>query len=172
MDNFYGLDKSELLKLKANIDIQLECIDRTERLKNRNCLSEMKNNNDEIYCIHFSGSKILNHDFVKLNISEDRQSYEWVNFSASDPMGCSSSFHKDYLRKHYFLSIFVGSMYFFTLKPESWKEDLKSAFDFQMVLKKGFFEKEVAILESQVLDVLSVDDSEIIIPSITYLLKD
>lgn len=152
------LDKSELLNLKADIETQLEYINKVDRLKNKKNLSELTKD-DEIYCINFNDSKIYKHDFVKITTSECKHSDDWVKFSASSPMGCSASFHKDYLNKHYFLSLFSGnSMYFFTLKPENWKEDLKSASDFQIELRKQSFDKEIKIFGDQITDILSIDD--------------
>ena len=146
-----NLNKTELLNLRVDIEKQLDHLDKMDRLKNRTNLSELERD-DEIYCIHFNGSEIYKHDFVNITISERNDG--WMSFSASSPMGCSSQFHKDHLNKHYFLSLFSDSMYFFTLKPENWKDDLKLALDFQMNLKQEFFDKEVKKLRNNVMDVI------------------
>ena len=57
------LDKSELLNLKADIETQLEYINKVDRLKIKKNLSELTKD-DEIYCINFNDSKIYKHDFV------------------------------------------------------------------------------------------------------------
>ena len=153
-----NLNETELLNLKKDIDLQLEHIAKINRLKSKTSLSELTND-DEIYCINFNNDGIYKHDFVKIKIYENIVDDIW-NFSTKHdtlPLGCSSSFHNDYMKKHYFLSMFTSSMFFFTLKPENWKNDLKLALDFQINLKKQYFDRDVQCLKNQVMNVISTD---------------
>lgn len=155
-----NLNKNELLSLKTEIDTHLEHINKVERLKNKTTLSELKDN-DEIYCINFNGSGYNQYDFVKISIFERTDNKDYVSYSTkhdSKPMGCSSSFHKDFLKKHYFLNEFLSSAFFLTLKPENWKEDLKLALDFQIELKRKNFEKDLQKTINTVNDFINLDN--------------
>lgn len=133
-----NLNKEELLKLKGEIDNQLTILD----ILKYNKLSEMVKG-DKIFCINFNGSDVRKVDYVDITFSESSID-GWVKFSVSSPMGCSSSLRESFMDKPYFLSIFDSSnMYFFTLKPNTWKEDLKSALCDNIENRRKIFEKEM-----------------------------
>jgi len=162
------LKRDELLKLKSEIESQLKDIEILkkqvvkEKSNDKTKLSHLEKD-DKIFCINFRGSEIYHIDYVKINLyKKDEEGYEeCINYSSSHntkPMGCSSCFNEYYMDKHYFLVIFPSSMYFFTLKPESWQDDIKLALDFQIKLKKRFFDKEINGLKLDVKNLISKND--------------
>ena len=142
------LEREDLLKLKRDIENQLEFIDNFKNeiqlSKEKTTLLDLKN--DKIFCISFSGSKIHNVDYVKINFNKNKDK-NWTNFSTehnTKPMGCSSSVEDECMNNHCFLSEFSSnSFYFFTLKPENWKIDLKLEIERSVKLKKKYFNEDI-----------------------------
>jgi hypothetical protein len=134
--NIYDLGKEDLIKLKVDIDIHIAELSRREQeeslnsIKSFSKLSEMKRGG-KILCVQFYNHKVYQHDFVDISFSKWED--EWVSYSSSHktlPMGCSSSVRREDMEGHCFLVSFYGTnWYFFTLKPESIKEDLKKECD-------------------------------------------
>lgn len=134
------LKKEELLKLKNDIDSQLNDIDSQlkesiEKSKEKNSLSDLVYG-DKIFCIHFHESKIYNMAYVDIIFYKKLNNY--VNFSSSHdelPIGCSSSVESECMNNYFFLSEFFSSnYYFFTMKPENWKTDIKT--EMNRILKR------------------------------------
>lgn len=156
--------KLELLKIKEDIELQLKEVElqikyidelKTEFSKEKNKLSDL-NKNDKIFCIHFNGSKIYHMDYVKISFNKsDNPIYEkYTSFSTSHDtksIGCSSSITDDCMDTHCFLSEFCSnSMYFFTLKPESWKVDLKLEIERLVKIRKKNFNKDIKKFKNNV----------------------
>lgn len=146
-----NLKKEELLIMREEIDSQLKYIDEIKieikKSKEKKSLSDLKKN-DKIFCIKFYGSKIYHMDYVEINFyKQNKEDYVgWTNFSTkhnTKPMGCSSCLEDECMYNHFFLSEFSSSNYFFTLKPQSWKEDLKSELIRLITLKEENFNKEI-----------------------------
>lgn len=142
------IKKEELLKMRDEIDSQLKHIEEVgnvvKKPSKKEKLSDL-DNNDEIFCINFYGSKIYNMDFVKISFYKECND-GWVDFSTyhdTKPMGCSSSIKVDCLSNHFFLFETVTSLFFFTLNPQSWKEDLFSDLNRLLKLKEENFRKEI-----------------------------
>lgn len=136
--NIEGLNKSELLELKEAIDNMIKELDKPVKLDSK--LSKC----NKIYCIIFDDSKIYIEDYVDISFGESKNGY--TNFSCrhkTKTMGCSASIRDEYMDKSYFLFEFCNSMYFFTLKPESWKEDILQAMETNIEYKNEYFEKDI-----------------------------
>ena len=146
-----NLKKEELLIMREEIDSQLKYIDEIKieikKSKEKKSLSDLKKG-DKIFCINFYGSKIYHMDYVEINFhKQDKENYVgWTNFSTKHnikPMGCSSCLKDECMYNHFFLSEFSSSNYFFTLKPQSWKEDLNSELVRLIKLKEENFNKDI-----------------------------
>lgn len=165
------LNKEELTKLKKDIELELEIIKniKSERKKSKekNTLSDL-NKNDKIFCFNFYDSEIYNMDYVEINFQKkDSDIYNnYTKFSTNHdtkPMGCSSSIINECMNNHYFLSDFVSSMYFYTLKPESWKIDLKSELDRLVKSKEIKFNAEVEITKNKITNLINNNEVDILI---------
>ena len=154
--NLKKMNREELLKMKFDIEEQLNFVDsiKTEIKvsSEKNCLSDLKKN-DKIFVINFRDGKIYHMDYVKINFSKSERD-EYFNFSTehdTKPMGCSSVVSGECMSNHYFLSEFCSNIfYFFTLKPESWKDDLKSEIARLSKRKKEIFNKELKSFKTNV----------------------
>lgn len=149
--NIKNLKKEELLIMREKIDSQLKYIDEIKieikKSKEKKSLSDLKKG-DKIFCIVFYGSKIYHMDYVEINFyKQDREDYVgWTNFSTNHktkPMGCSSALKDECMDNHFFLSDGCSSFHFFTLKPQSWKEDLNSESVRLIKLKEENFNKDI-----------------------------
>ncbi len=160
------LKKEELLKMRDQINSQLKYIDElkkeVKKSSEKKSLSDL-NKNDKIFCINFHGSEIYNIDYVEINFyKEDREDYiGWTNFSTkhnTKPMGCSSALKDECMYNHYFLSDICSSFYFFTLNPQSWKEDLKSELNRLIKLKEQNFNKDILKFKGSINDLMNYND--------------
>lgn len=155
------LNKTELLELKNGINDQLETLNQNrkelENMKSKNKLSQLAKPGcklDKIFCINFSGDKIYNIDYVNISFhkKDDENLIGWTNFSTSHgtkPLGCSSSLRDKNMSKHYFISEFSSSMYFFTLKPKNWEKDLNKSIKNLIKLKKKSFDEGIKIIRKK-----------------------
>lgn len=156
------LKKEELLKMKDEINSQLKYIDELKKdkeSKKKPSLSDLSKN-DKIFCINFSGSKIHNMGWVKINFyKKDQEDYiGWTNFSTNhNTMGCSSSLKDECMDNHFFLSEFHSSFYFFTLKPQNWKEDLKSELIRLIKSKEEKFNKNILKFKDSINNLINSD---------------
>jgi hypothetical protein len=160
------LKKEELLKMRDEINSQLKYIDEfkkeVKKSKEKKSLSDL-DKNDKIFCINFYGSKIYNMDYVEINFhKQDKEDYiGWTNFSTNHntkPMGCSFCLKDECMYNHFFLSEFISSNYFFTLKPQSWKEDLKSELIRLVKLKKENFNKDIHKFKDSINNLINFND--------------
>ena len=166
------MNKDEHLKLKSEVSEQLKFIDnfKTEikSSKQKNCLSDLKKN-DKIFCVIFSKSKIWNIDYVKIEFYERKNDTYWMNYSTSHdtkPMGSSSCVAVECMNRHYFLSDSYSCMHFYTLKPESWKEDLKSEIDRLSKRKKKNFNEELKAFKTNVSSFIQNNDVDDLIKNL------
>lgn len=119
------LTKEELLSIRNKIDLRLESIEK-ESDKNPLRLKDLKGDS-KILCLRISVNGNLEMDYTNIKFIDRSDVEEYVGFSTSHPkkpLGCSSSILRKYMDGHCFLSDFTSSIYFFTLKPETWEEDL------------------------------------------------
>lgn len=164
------LNKKELLKLKDDIDNQIKVID--ENIINKKKIGEKSkisdlSKGDKIYCINFSGDNVYHKDYVSISFNEINESqsiyYGYVKFSTehkTKPMGCSSVLSKESFDNHYFLSDFVSSMYFFTLKPETWRNDLNSELERFIISKETNFIKELDKFKTKITKLIESNQSD------------
>lgn len=162
------LKKEELLKMRDEINSQLKYIDEfkkeVKKPKEKTSLLDL-NKNDKIFCIHFFGSKIYNMDYVEISFyKKDTEDYVgWTNFSAASHntnlIGCSSCLKDECMYNHFFLSEFSSSsFYFFTLKPQSWKDDLKSEVIRLVKSKEENFNKDILKFKDSINNLINCND--------------
>jgi len=161
--NLKILKKEELIKLKEDIDLELEFINNIKtnikKSNEKNILSDL-NQNDKILCICFNGSKIHSMDYVKISFGKGTNP-DYTQFSTTHDtksIGCSSSFKNDRMTNHCFLSDFLSCMYFFTLKPETWKDDLKIELELLIKSRKKNFDKDMKSIKNKVKDFINNND--------------
>jgi len=167
--NIDKLTQGDLLKIRDNINSRLEYISELKELKksskDKNALSDL-DKTDKIFSINFYGSKLYQMDYVKISFNEREIDTDWVGFSTSHdtkPMGCCSAVRKECMGNHFFLSEFCSSMYFFTLKPESWKEDLKSELIRLTRFKENNFNNEIKQFEDKVNTIIENNEIDILL---------
>lgn len=116
-------------------------------------LSELKKD-DKVLCINFSGYDVYKMGYVTLEFRKDDrkdwQGGQHFNAIGETGLGCSSWIRNEQLKKHCFLSDFGGYYYFFTLKPEQWKEDLKDELNSLIKRRKENFNKEMKKLSNKI----------------------
>lgn len=81
----------------------------------------------------------------------------------TQPFGVSTWISDDVAEKHYFLSLDEhsnGYELFFTLKPETWKEDIQEALLDLIKNKKHYFKRDINILKKKVKIILD-DENKI-----------
>jgi len=172
MEDVRKLNKEQLLELKTNIDARLRHMEQEEKkqikkqikeqLKNKTILSDL-DDEDSIFCVNFSGSKIYNAEYVKIYFSQRMDDYTKVTTQHDSlSMGCSASIRSELMEGHYFLLVFSSCMYFFTLKSETWKEDIKKALDFHIKIKKENTNKNIKELKDNLKNFMSAENNKII----------
>lgn len=145
-----NLKKEELLKLKNAIEVRLKDFEKCK-------LTDLETN-DEIFCIKFKDSIIWNMDYVKINFYKNDIRKDFVNFLTSHdskPMGCGSSVEAKCMNNHCFLSDFGYSLYFFTLKPENWKNDLVLEIERISRLRVFYTDLVISELENRVYTIIN-----------------
>jgi hypothetical protein len=142
------LNETELLKLKADIDSQLEII---EQEKNERKITKTKmcdlTRGDKIFCIQYvdSLSKInfIGYCDIEQYIKYDKSDYHDIivthktdvnkyikydetynNDLQNRFIGFTTSLHENRSNKHYMLNFTPTTITLLTLKPETWEDDL------------------------------------------------
>jgi hypothetical protein len=161
--NLERLTIDQLLKLKEDIESQLKHINDLNKIEikeslKRDKLSDLINTKFWIFCISFNGSVINNMDYVRMSFHKKADDENnWIGFATeheSKPMGVSSSVEAECMNNHYFLSEFYSNMYFFTLKPETWRADLKSEVQRLSKAKKLIAYRDIMIFKSKVSELI------------------
>lgn len=141
------LKKEDLLKLKDEIDLQLD------RMKSLSDLDK----NDKIFCMIIYDSKIYKMDYVEITFSKHIDQYNgWTNFSVTNR--CSSSVKDECMSNYCFLSDFGSSYYFFTLKPENWRNDLNLELIRYIKEREIVFNKDIQKFKDTIYKVIEDDD--------------
>ena len=156
----------ELLKLKKDIDAQIEHLDTLKKeikvSKEKNCLSDLVKG-DNIFCINFIGVRIFHMDYVKIEFTKvkELEDIEWLTFLSdhkTKPMGCFSSIRKECMSNHCFLHETISSMYFFTLKPEHWRDDLKKEMERLELFKTNNFDNEITLFRNNIQNLIGTNE--------------
>lgn len=156
-----NLNKSDLLKLKSEIDKQLEVVEqdrldtikRKDSVKNKIKLCELTHN-DRIFGIGLSSNNLEVYfmDYCDVRGYNDKTDSDYHDISVGHKtisFGISTSIHKERAEKHYVLFISCSIIYFFTLKPETWEEDLQESFEYQIKQRKKNFNREIKTLRKE-----------------------
>jgi hypothetical protein len=145
------LNKTELIRLKDLIDDRISTLDTLKEVstisKGKNRLIDLQKG-DKIFCVDFKGSNLYHIDYVDISFHKDdrEERKEWLNYSASHdtkPMGCHSSLKEEKMYNHCFLVEFLSYIKFFTLKPETWEEDLEKEMQEKIILKNKIFNNDI-----------------------------
>jgi len=177
--NLKDLSKTELLKVKQEVEDQLKIVDIkkafVKQSKEKNLLSDLEKD-DQILCIIFKGSIIYDIDYVKINFHKgEEKNTKWTNFSVKHdvkPMGCSAALKDECMNYHFFLVDFSSSMRFFTLKPQTWKHDLKIEMDTLIKSRTEVFNKDMNRIKKEVNDLIKNKEADSLINDLLYKAKD
>lgn len=114
----------------------------------RRKLSEMTKG-DRIFGISIYNEKISTTGNVCIEFTKYDKDKDWTKFGTFNQdtphgLGCSSALRTTDMDKHCFLSEFTGKhFYFFTLKPEEWKNDFNESYKKMLEWKKKNLNKEI-----------------------------
>jgi hypothetical protein len=167
--NLKDLNKEELLKIKEEAELLIKNIEDNKSaykvLKQKGTLSNMKNG-DNIFYIDFNGSKIFNIGFDKITFyKKDDPSYKnYTSFTAAN--GLTSAITDDCLYRHYFLIECCSNMYFYTLKPENWINDLNSELTRLCEVKKKKFDEELITFKDKINSLIDTDQVDTFIKNL------
>lgn len=163
-----NLSKEELVKLRQDVDDRLKTIEiKNTKPKKRSLMSLKKGDKILGIRLSFGGHRLVEPeelngdvdivDYCKIEEMDLTYNKDIFGISISHPtkpFGISRSLCKEeYLDEHCYLCIDTmktGYDGFYTLKPETWKEDLVRMFNKTVETKKKYFQEELNILESKV----------------------
>lgn len=162
-----NLSKEELVKLRQDVDDRLKTIEIKNTKPKKDLMSLKKG--DKILGIRllFGGHRLVepeelngNVDIVDycniegIDLNYDKDIFGISILHPTKPFGISTTLNKEeYLDEHCYLNIDTfktGYDGFYTLKPETWKEDLIRMFNKIVEYRKEYFQKELNILKSKV----------------------
>lgn len=171
MMDISNLKKDELLKLRENIDSQLKYIDefkkQVKKSKEKNKLSDL-DKGDKIFCVNFYGDRIYQMDFVDIEFykNDKSENLAWTYFSTSHKtknMGCSASVRSECMDRHFFMSDFTSTLYFFTLKPESIKQDLQFEMDRHIQDRRLIFDQSIVNFRNSIDNFINSNNIDLVI---------
>jgi len=157
-----NLKESELLELKSEIDNQLKIIEQDKfdiikqknDVKNKTQLSQLVQN-DSIFGIGFSsnglGVYFMGYCDVRNYTVVKGSNYDDISVGhKTEPFGISTSIRKERTDKSYCLFFCISSVYFFTLKPETWQGDMQEALSYQIKQKRKQTQRDIKNLKKEV----------------------
>jgi len=160
--NISNLNESELLKLKVDIDKQIEIIvqekiDSINRSKNGKTKICELTNKDTIFGIEYSPhtNEIYKMKYFHIGNYTIVNNSDYHNISVG---GLSTSIHKNYYNKHYFFVQCCYSLYFFTMKPETWENDLQYCLLHEISNLVDKYDKEISNLKYRILQITESKD--------------
>jgi len=175
MEKINNFNESELLKLKTDINKQLKIIDkqlkiieidkidtikRKDSVKTKTKLCELTSN-DRIFSIGVSNNlDVYFMDYCDIRGYNDKTDSDYHDISVrhkTKPYGISTSIHKDESEKHYFTS-FHSIICFFTLNPETWKEDLQESLIYKIKQEKKHLNEDIKNLKNQIKTIIKSED--------------
>lgn len=148
-------EKSKLERELMRIDNELDSIRRNENdeikrknnVKNKTKLSQLTSD-DSVFKIsyNFLKKEVYWTGYVDVEYCEYDKEFNYYKFSVSHktkPEGFSTRFPMKYGDKHCVLLDFTSSLYFITMRPEAWEEDLKDSMKEYLATKKEKYNNEV-----------------------------
>lgn len=166
MRKLEDLNKTELLRLKAEVAIQLKTIELLEKnadLRKHNTKDKTKisqlTTKDTMFGILFTKNdmKIHDVDYCNVEICEKYNDGDYkLNVSHdTKPMGVYNMWvSKERSELPYFCHFSLSSISFFTIRPETWQEDLKESMKHEIDLEKSSFKREVKKIKDSVKAIL------------------
>lgn len=167
MKDIKKLSKKELVKLKQEIDNRLKIIKIKSTKPKKGTLLSLKDG-DKIFGIRLSfGAHRLDEpkeligevdaiDYCDIDGVDLRGSSDDFRISISHPkipMGISTTLLKeDYKGEHCYLNIDTmksGYDAFYTLKPKTWKQDLRRMYDKHLIEKDKYYQKDLKIYQDK-----------------------
>lgn len=92
-------------------------------------------------------------DYVDVGHCKYDEEDDYYKFGVShktEPEGFSTGFPTKYEDKHCVLLDFNSSLYFITMKPETWEEDMKESLKEYLATKKELYNKKVKNFKNHV----------------------
>lgn len=126
-------------------------------------LSEIENG-DKIFCINFNETEIYVNDYFDIIFYEPvtvgslSGFTKFKTYNNELKTGCLSYLKTDLMENHCFLSDLSSSFYFFTLNPQSWKEDLLLEINKFIRNKQEEFDKKMKITKQSLFGILQFYD--------------
>lgn len=161
------LNWEQLVELKDKVDLRLSEVERMkaeyEASRKLNVLSDLRNT-DKVFCIHLNDDSFINIDFVVITFSEcsladGSPAIDFQSYHEKKRMGCRGFLKIDDLGKYCLLIGYPDDMYFFTLKPETWKEDLQIKTTKFIKSKRTRAEAAIQKFEDNITDLLENNDA-------------
>jgi hypothetical protein len=162
-----NLSKTELVKLKQDIDDRLKSIEDEKTTPMKKTILSLKQD-DKIFGIRlsFGGHRLKEPDdligkvdildYCNIKVLSLGKNSPKFSMSISHPtrqFGISTTLRKeDYIDEHCYLNIDLmktGYDGFYTLKPETWKEDLIRMLNKDIEDRKKYFQQDLCILDSK-----------------------
>lgn len=163
------MNKEELLEEKSKLEKNLidvnnklniikineeDEIKRKDSVKNKTKLSQLTSN-DIVFKISYVYWKkeVTWVGYVDVNHCEYDEKDNYYTFGVNhktEPEGFSTGFPTKYGDKHCVLLDFTSSLYFITMKPETWEEDIKESLKEYLATKKQRYNNEVKRFKTHV----------------------
>jgi hypothetical protein len=162
-----NLSKEELVKLKQEVDDRLKTIEVKEIKPKKGTILSLKQG-DKIFGIRlsFGGHRLQEPNELNgevdiidycniegLSLKDKSDDFSISISHPTKPFGVSTTLTKeDYIDEHCYLCIDLmktGYDGFYTLKPETWKEDLLRMLDKNIENRKRYFQQDLEILEGK-----------------------
>jgi hypothetical protein len=144
--NIHNLNKEELISLKESIEQKLKI----DELNSSKKLIDLQDY-EEIYLMNIHIGNLYKSEYVKIKFFEHEDGY-WKFHTK--PFSLSSYIDNCSMSNHCFLSEFCEQVFFLTLKPETWKEDLKCEIKRNKKLKYKRLKKELKKFENNIKNVI------------------
>lgn len=163
------LSETQLLNLKEEIEREvkirefekLDTIKRKDSVRNKTKLSQLTCN-DRMFGIGFSlrDKKLHFIGYCDVHSYEERIDGD-ARISVGhkkEPFGVTMTINKETTQKHYFSNYSFSSTMFFTLKPETWQEDLQEDLKVVIGWKRKRYREETKELKDSVKNIIKEQD--------------
>ena len=135
-------NKLNIIKKKEEDEIK-----RKDSVKNKTKLSQLTSN-DRVFKISyvFWKKEVTWAGYVDVNHCKYDEEDDYYMFGVShkiEPEGFSNGFPTKYKDKHCVLLDFTSKLYFITMKPETWEEDMEESLKEYIATKKERYNKNI-----------------------------
>ena len=158
------LDENELIDLRTQINNRIKAarkeagddLKRQESVGGKTKLTQLTHT-DRIFVICTEYNEVRRMGYYNVHsVKKGENNSEWYSFYIGDVGG---SFDTIEANNHYLLYKRNDYLqYFFTLKPETWQEDIKSALEYQLKRERAFHRKQYKRMTNEVKSFLLESD--------------